>query len=165
MRGHALIQGRTQVDTSDLPVIIDVALSSAPWDRVNAFAYLLTKETATTNDLMVDLKCSRSKAIRTMKTLELLELVSLEEEAVDTYGGEQKGYIMQLKDEFKWFKSYEFKQLWRLKVNHLERQTDNQAQTQQATKLETWQSFLENSTENETENTPRPNTNQEGERR
>src|SRR4030066_666796 len=113
MRGHALIQGRTQVDTSDLPVIIDVALSSAPWDRVNAFAYLLTKETATTNDLMVDLKCSRSKAIRTMKTLELLELVSLEEETVDTFGGEQKGYIMQLKDEFKWFKSYEFKQLWR----------------------------------------------------
>ncbi len=162
MRGHALIQGRTQIDTPDLPVIIDVALSSAPWDRVNAFAYLLTKDVASTNDLIVDLKCSRSKAIRTMKTLELLELVSLEEEAIETYGGEQTGYAMKLKDEFSWFKSNEFKQLWRLKVCHSEHQTNNQAQTSNAAKLETWQSFLEESTDNGPENAPRSNTEQEG---
>jgi predicted transcriptional regulator len=161
MRGHALTQGRTQIDTTDLPVVIDVALSSAPWDRVNAFTYLLTKETATTNDLMADLKCSRTKAIRTMKTLELLELVVLEE-VVDTYGGEQKGYTMKLKEEFSWFKNNEFKQLWRLRVNHPERQTDNQnqVQTPQTNRLETWQEFA-NSNENEAGNVRRPNKNAE----
>src|ERR1700690_4484605 len=112
---------------------------------------------------MVDLKCSRTKAIRTMKTLELLELVTLEEETLDTYGGEQKGYSMKLKDEFSWFKSAEFKQLWRLKVSHSERQNDDplQVQTLKTTKLEIWQEFV-NSNDNEAGNVRRPNTDQEG---
>jgi predicted transcriptional regulator len=128
MRGHALIQGRTQIQTVDLPVIIDVALSSAPWDRINAFTYLLTKEKVTTKDLIDDLKCSRSKAIRVMKMLELLDLVDLQEEPYQTYGGEQTGYTMMLKQEFNWFKSAEFQRLWRLKE---QASTEEKAQTLQ----------------------------------
>lgn len=119
MRGHALIQGRMQVAVADLPVVIDVALSSAPWDRIIAFAYLLNKEKVTTKELMQDLKCSRTKAIRTMKTLELLELVNLEQEEMSTYGGEQTGYIMKLRDEFSWFKTEEFRKLWRIKLSDI----------------------------------------------
>lgn len=160
MRGHALIQGRTQVDTPELPVVIDVALSSAPWDRINAFAYLLTKETATTNDLMVDLKCSRSKAIRTMKTLELLELVTLEEEMVETYGGEQKGYTMKLKTEFNWFKSDEFRKLWRLKLDNAAKPTKEMPKSElRMTDLET---FIEESETGNQTSTPRSNINREG---
>jgi hypothetical protein len=128
MRGHALIQGRSQAHIADLPVIIDVALSSAPWDRINAFSYLLTKETVSTNDLIEDLKCSRSKAIRVMKMLELLDLVDLKEEAYQTCGGDQKGYVMKLKQEFNWFKSSEFQKLWRLKGQS---NTEEKAQTLQ----------------------------------
>jgi len=144
MRGHALIQGRTQIDTPDLPVIIDVALSSAPWDRVNAFAYLLSRPEVTTKDLMTDLKCSRTKAIRAMKTLELLELANLEEESVTTCGGEQSGYVMRLKGEFAWFKSAEFRKLWRLKIEYPARQPDKETQMQSEYTLETLQSFQNN---------------------
>lgn len=118
-RGHALIKGRTQITIDDLPVAIDVALSSAPWDRVIAFAYLLNKDKVTTKGLMEDLKCSRTKAIRTMKTLELLELVDLEEENIPTVGGEQTGYLMRLKKEFEWFTTEEFKKLWRIKLSDI----------------------------------------------
>jgi len=137
MRGHALIQGRTQIQTDDLPVVIDVALSSAPWDRINAFCYLLNKESVTAKDLMEDLKCARTTAIRSMQTLKLLELVDLQEEPYRTNGGEQTGYVMKLKQEFKWFKSAEFQNYWRLKhpTNPKEEQKMQTLQTCQTTLL------------------------------
>jgi hypothetical protein len=128
MRGHALIQGRTQITVDDLPMVMDVALSSAPWDRIIAFSYLLSREKIATKELMTDLKCSRNRAIRTMKTLELLELVSLEEEKISTYGGEQIGYIMRLRDEFNWFKTAEFRKLWRGKLSDVVKPAEELAQ-------------------------------------
>lgn len=119
MRGHAVIKGRTQVTADDLPMVIDIALSSAPWDRTFAFAYLLNKEKVTTVELMENLPCSRYKAVRAMQTLRLLDLVTLEEERVGTVGGEQKGYIMRLKPDFKWFATPEFKKLWRMKLSDI----------------------------------------------
>ena len=114
--GHAIINGRRQLTIDDLPVVIEVTLSSAPYDRVNAFKYLLQKGgTVTTSDLMRDLKCSRRTAIRCMKTLEILELVNLEKSRIETEAGERIGYTMRLKDEFKWFTSKEFQKLWRAK--------------------------------------------------
>jgi Eukaryotic-type DNA primase, large subunit len=114
MRGHSLIQGRTQVSTEDIQVVIDVALSSAPYERVAAFAHLLKHDSVSTSQLMAGLQCSRHTAIRTMKVLELLNLADLQQEGLSTFGGEQTGYIMRLKEEFAWFKSKEFQQLWRL---------------------------------------------------
>lgn len=114
-RGHAIIKGRKQLTLVDLPVVIEVTLSSAPYDRVNAFKYLLTKGTVTTADLMRDLKCSRRTAIRSMKTLEILDLVELKKTPVETEIGTRTGYTMSLKDEFKWFTSDEFKKLWHAK--------------------------------------------------
>jgi predicted transcriptional regulator len=115
-RGHAIIKGRKQVTIADLPVAVEVTLSSAPYDRVNAFKYLLENEgSVTTSDLMRDLKCSRRTAIRSMKTLEILELVDLEKTSVETEFGTRTGYTMRLKEEFKWFTSGEFRKLWRIK--------------------------------------------------
>jgi hypothetical protein len=88
-RGHALVKGRTQITYDDLPVVINVALSSAPYDRVIAFAYLLDRNKVSTKDLMEDLKCSRRTAIRSMKTLQLLELADLEKDYLST-GEESK---------------------------------------------------------------------------
>lgn len=115
-RGHAIIKGRRQLTVDDLPVVIEVTLSSAPYDRVNAFKYLLKKGgTVTTSDLIRDLKCSRRTAIRSMKTLEILGLVDLEKTDIETEVGTRTGYIMRLRDEFRWFTSKEFMKLWRSK--------------------------------------------------
>jgi len=118
-RGHAIIKGRTQITIEDLPVVIDIALSSAPYDRVITFAYLLNKGQVTTKKVMEDLKCSRSTAIRKIKMLELLELVQLEKDSTETIGGEQSTYTMKLKKEFKWFTTDEFKKMWRLKLTDI----------------------------------------------
>lgn len=118
-RGHALIKGRTHITIHDVPVAIDIALSSAPYNRVITFAYLLNKGKVTTKELMEDLNCSRSTAIRKMKTLGILELVDLQEEHMQTIGGEQTSYTMKLKKEFKWFMTGEFKKLWRLKLKDI----------------------------------------------
>jgi len=115
-KGHAIIQGRKQLTIKDLPLAIEVTLSSAPYDRVNAFKYLLKKEgSVTTSDLMRDLKCSRRTAIRSMKTLEILELVDLEKTPIETEAGTRTGYTMRLKEEFKWFTSRKFRKLWGVK--------------------------------------------------
>lgn len=162
MRGHALIQGRTQVAVADLPVAIDVALSSAPWDRIIAFAYLLNKEKVTTKELMQDLGCSRTRAIRTMKTLELLELVSLEEDEISTYGGEQTGYVMKLKEEFSWFRTREFKKLWRLRLPDTGKAAEASAGAGSENQTEALKPFLEAFISGDQQSEPRPNANQEG---
>jgi len=64
---------------------------------------------------MDGLNWARSTAIRAMKTLEILGLVDLTEEPIQTNGGQQTGYVMKLKESFKWFQSSDFQKLWRLK--------------------------------------------------
>jgi hypothetical protein len=118
MRGRALLQGRQQISIEDLPVVFDVALSSAPWERLLAFSYLLGKNEVAAYQLELNLKCSRNKALMTMRTLETLGLVRLEYKPMITPGGEQLSYAMRLKSEFKWFQSKEFKALWRQQIEH-----------------------------------------------
>ncbi len=121
MRGHALLQGRRQITIDDLPVVLDVALSSAPWDRILAFANVLSKDNVNASELEKNLKCSRGKALRTMQTLKLLDLVDLNNHSrIVTNSGEQYAYEMHLKPEFKWFTSQEFKALWRQKTTYPE---------------------------------------------
>jgi predicted transcriptional regulator len=113
MRGRALLQGRTQISTEDLPIVFDVALNSAQWERLLAFSLLLANEVVKTGDVEASLKCSRNKALMAMRTLEKLGLVDLNAKQVMTEGGPQFGYTMTLKPEFKWFQTDEFRALWR----------------------------------------------------
>jgi len=119
MRGRALLQGRQQVSIEDLPIVFDVALSSAPWERLLAFSFLLDENEVKTNELETNLKCSRNKALMIMRTLETLGLVDLKAKQVMTDGGPQFGYTMKLKPEFCWFQSAEFRALWRQHKEYL----------------------------------------------
>jgi len=114
-RGHAIIQRRRQINENDLPLVVDVALSSAPLDRVNAFKFLLQKGEVTTSDIMEALSCSRRTARRSMETLEILNLVDLEQSEIPTEAGIRFGYTMRLKEDLSWFTTDEFKRLWRRK--------------------------------------------------
>ena len=112
------VDGKSCVE--DLPVVFDVALSSAPWERLLAFSYVLSSSEVTANDLQCNLKCSRNKALMTIRTLETLGLVNLKKKQVQTEGGMQEGFAMSLKPEFEWFQSDEFRALWRQKVKSAE---------------------------------------------
>jgi len=107
-RGHALTQGRTQIANQDLPLLIEVALSSAPQDRVQAFELLLRdNKPITAHQLEKELNYSRDSAYRTMKTLDILQLATLSQM-------QEKGVtenFITIKPDLEWFQSEEFKKL------------------------------------------------------
>ena len=105
-----------------------------------ALSYLLSKEKVTAKDLEDNLRCSRSKALRTMQTLKLLDLVHLSQTAIESYGGNQCGYVMSLKPEFKWFTSDEFKKLWRQQIDYPAKEAEPAVQQP---KIEAWDDAME----------------------
>jgi hypothetical protein len=87
-RAHALVAGRTEVCSEDLPLIIAVALSSLPDDRRRAIELLIDPSIKskksdlgrfTLGELAGLAKVSDKTARTIMKKLELLELGTLEE--------------------------------------------------------------------------------------
>jgi len=94
---------------------------------------------------MDDLKCSRSTAIRKMKMLEILELVELETDSIETIGGEQSTYTMKLKEEFKWFTTAEFKKMWRLKLTDIIATEEIREEIESEPKLESFETLLPSS--------------------
>lgn len=74
-RGHALIHGRRQVTTSDLPLVARAALESTPNDRRAVVHQLLKHEgVVTTANVQTALRCSSPTARAILETLEKLGL-------------------------------------------------------------------------------------------
>ncbi|HEU5120539.1 MAG TPA: hypothetical protein VFT71_06100, partial [Candidatus Nitrosocosmicus sp.] len=106
---HALSKGRLSITIDDIPIIIRTALSTAPVERVIVFDLLLKKNgKLTTTEIEEFLEVSEPTALRTMTELKVLGLVDKKKEIEDTYNSIQS---IQLKKEFKWFLSEEFKKL------------------------------------------------------
>jgi hypothetical protein len=107
--GHALSKGRLSINSEDIPIIIKVALSTAPVERVNVFDLLINKNgTLTTSEIMDFLNASRPTAIRTMTELKVLGLVNMDQGSGEN---DNSPLSIKLKDKFKWFLSDEFKRL------------------------------------------------------
>jgi len=107
-RGHALTQGRTQIDEADLSIVIDVTFDSAPRTRTNLFRLLIENEgELLTNQVMGSLTCSHTTAHKEMETLKILGVVDVDEG--HGMAGQEKN--MALNDGFKWFLSDECKSL------------------------------------------------------
>lgn len=107
-RGHALSQGRSQINESDLAVVIDITLDSAPRTRANLFRLLLENGgELLTNQVMASLTCSHTTAHKEMETLKILGVVQVDE----GFGisGQEKNMV--LKEEFNWFLSAECKKI------------------------------------------------------
>ena len=106
-RGSALAQGRTNLTIQDIPLIIKVALSTAPIDRVNVFNLLITHNgKLTTTIIEASLNMSDQTARRTMTELKAIELVDFSITTASNHELE-----MNLKDTFKWFLTEEFSKL------------------------------------------------------
>jgi hypothetical protein len=105
-RGHALSQGRNYIAIHDIPIIIEVVLSTASRERVIIFDCLLkNKGQLTTKEIEESLHITTPTALRTMTEFTALELVDKL-----SLGSEANAPIqIQLKQEFDWFLTDEFK--------------------------------------------------------
>jgi hypothetical protein len=109
-RGHALSQGRNFITMTDIPLLINVVLSTASMERARIFNLLLEFGGAlTTTEIEQFLNVSDKTAKRTMAELKAIELVSVTE--VETGHGGSPELQIKLFDQFKWFLSHEFQQL------------------------------------------------------
>lgn len=115
-RGHAALYGRNYLVQDDLSVVIPVALSSAPKERVDLFRLLIENKGRINTDQFIELaQVSRATARKEMEKLSVLGLVeSFEEESVT-----KPILAIKLKDEFNWFVSNEFLSYWNKFKNSL----------------------------------------------
>jgi len=105
-RGHAILFGRNYITNDDLTVVIPVALSSAPKERVELFKLLIQNNGKLTSaDFIETAKVSRATALKEMKILNILGLVDESEEE----GTTKPVKTIMLKNEFSYFLSEEFK--------------------------------------------------------
>lgn len=113
-RGHAIACGRTHLTDDDIAIVAKVALNSAPLERVRFFSLLIkNRGSLTTNEIMDNLKLSRTSALRLIKTFIYLEIVT-EAEEIDRGLSSVQGRIVttiQLRQELAWFKSDRFESL------------------------------------------------------
>jgi hypothetical protein len=94
----------------DIPLLINVVLSTASMERTRIFKLLLEFGGAlTTTEIEQSLNVSDKTAKRTMAELKAIELVSVEE--VESHHGGSPELQIKLFDQFKWFLGPEFKEL------------------------------------------------------
>lgn len=113
-RGYAFIKGRNWVEMDDVRIALEIALSSAPEDRVKAFdAIIRNGGSATTTQLERLIGCSDMTAARAMETLNILKIVTKTSETV-TDGRQMGGRPTnkyKLVPDLAWFLTDEFWQL------------------------------------------------------
>ena len=107
-RGHALSQGRNYITIDDIPLVIQIVLSTASKERVIIFDCLLRHNgIISTGEVEEDLNITKPTALKTMIEFYALGLVSK-----ITLGDEENAPIqIQLKGYFDWFRTEEFKKL------------------------------------------------------
>lgn len=107
-RGHALVSGRTQIDQSDLKLIIELAIDSAPPTRAKLFRTLLESNgVMKTSEVEDALQCSKPTALKEMETLKILGICNITQDSYGEVGEPEK--TLNLSDSFKWFLSDECK--------------------------------------------------------
>jgi len=110
-RGHALICSRKKINLEDIGVVLRVAIDSAPPNRAKIFKSLIKNQgKLSTEKVMKLLKCSRPTALKLMKELEILDIVSLNIDIGEDTGSTVEREIT-LKNKFSWFLSEECNEL------------------------------------------------------
>lgn len=98
-RGRAILYNRAQLNEEDIEMVYRVALSSMPFDRSDFFLKILKKGgTITTEQVELELKCTKATARKVMQSLDILGVV---DPAYDDLTTKRMGAI-SLKSEFRW---------------------------------------------------------------
>lgn len=108
-RGHALSQGRDYITMADIPIVAHVVLSTASIERVTIFQLLISNNgNLSAQQIIQGLNTTKPTALKTMTELQAIGLVRM-------YGDESEGYNskkeIELRSEYKWFLTDEFKEL------------------------------------------------------
>lgn len=115
-RGHALVCGRTQIDETDLKLIIELAIDSAPTTRSKLFRKLVSHNgKMKTTQVEYDLKCSKPTALKEMEMLRILGVCNLADDCYSQNPGNDEK-IMTLTNDFMWFVSDECKKIRGLEI-------------------------------------------------
>jgi hypothetical protein len=119
-RGHALSRGRLYVTIKDIPLLVNVVLSTASRERVMIFDHILKNNgQSDTIKIVEELKTSKPTALRTITeftALGLVDKMTLGDDRADDdeyYSFNKSNALIQirLKPEFDWFLSDEFQSL------------------------------------------------------
>lgn len=101
-RGYAVVNGRLEINDSDIKAVLKIALESAPYHRTQLFkALILAGGEMTSEQVEEFLKCSRPTAHKEMEILVRLDLVN---KKLYGSGGEEweKNSKIKLKNSFEW---------------------------------------------------------------
>lgn len=109
-RGHALACGRLRIERGDLWPCIELALNSAPYNRIKLMEAVI-EYAGTINTGVVEeaVKCSNPTALKEIETLRVLGLVDVDSPGEGAVGRPEK--IVTIAELFAWFCSDECKAL------------------------------------------------------
>ena len=111
-RGHALSLGRNHITMEDIPLLIKVVLSTASKERVILFDHLLENNgKLDTLSISEHLIVSKKTALKTMTELVILQVVDRLDMDNSNYNNNNNTFQIQLKQEFNWFLSDEFRNI------------------------------------------------------
>lgn len=105
-RGHALASGRTNINTDDLRLVVNICFDSAPLNRSKLFRLFIENGgVLTTTQISEKLNYSSPAVLKDMESFKVLGVVEISEEHTSEPGRPEK--TMKLKKEFGWFLSPE----------------------------------------------------------
>jgi hypothetical protein len=105
-RGHALSKGRNYIKVEDIPMLIQVVLSTCSIERETIFEILIeNKGFLKTSQIVDSLNITKPTALRTMTELKATGLVNMHDVNPGEYNSEKE---ICLKPEFEWFLSDKF---------------------------------------------------------
>jgi len=108
-RGHALSQGRDHITLTDIPIIVNVVLSTASIERVTIFQLLISNNgNLSTQQIVEGLNTSKPTALKTMTELQAIGLVQMYRDEPDIYNSKNE---IQLKSDYEWFLTNQFKKM------------------------------------------------------
>lgn len=109
-RGHAVVEGRRNINENDLKFVAELALDSCPRNRSTLFKALLDNSgSLNTGKVMSIMECSRPTALKEMKALETLGICDMFQ--VENEIGQKVDSVILLTDQIKWFVGDEFQRI------------------------------------------------------
>ncbi|MBU0756872.1 MAG: toprim domain-containing protein [Nanoarchaeota archaeon] len=123
-KGHAISENRDKITIDDMSTVVNIAMSSMPDVRRKFFILILKKKDALVSieDIMDELKCSKSQAYTVVKTLEVLGLV--DKVKMDEYEQGRSKSIALLKDEVKKWVNEIYPYIWIEEKNNFSTKSD-----------------------------------------